>query len=207
MVLSPSVTCSVWHGSLWTTKHFQTGWWEESWPGPSHKGFVPNSSADQHVILNVSLGVEGERGTNDYHSWLNTSPCCSNSLVHVILSKPLRKEDFLCQLQGHTEFQHWIHSNYKENLYSESWTGHLETRVEMSTGPVESGKNGTPSTFSASLARHSLKSYSSYWVVGKLPVSFVLEQWFPTFLMLRPCNTVPHVVATPNHKIIFIAPP
>jgi hypothetical protein len=33
----------------------------------------------------------------------------------------------------------------------------------------------------------------------------VLEQWFSTFLMLLPFNTVPHVVLIPNHKIIFIA--
>ena len=32
-----------------------------------------------------------------------------------------------------------------------------------------------------------------------------LEQWFSTFLMLWPFNTVPHVVVTPNHKIIFVA--
>jgi hypothetical protein len=31
-----------------------------------------------------------------------------------------------------------------------------------------------------------------------------LEQWFSTFLMQQPFNT-PHVVVTPNHKIIFIA--
>ncbi|KAL8174881.1 UNVERIFIED_CONTAM: hypothetical protein K2H54_004607 [Gekko kuhli] len=29
-----------------------------------------------------------------------------------------------------------------------------------------------------------------------------LRQWFSTFLMPRPFNTVPHVVVTPNHKII-----
>jgi hypothetical protein len=34
---------------------------------------------------------------------------------------------------------------------------------------------------------------------------FPLVQWFSTFLMLWPFNTVPHVVVTPNHKIIFIA--
>ena len=32
----------------------------------------------------------------------------------------------------------------------------------------------------------------------------VLEQRFSTFLMLRPFNTVPHVVVTPNHNIISI---
>ena len=32
-----------------------------------------------------------------------------------------------------------------------------------------------------------------------------LQQWFSTFLMMRPFNTVPHVVATPNHQIIFLA--
>jgi hypothetical protein len=31
-----------------------------------------------------------------------------------------------------------------------------------------------------------------------------LEQWFPT-LKLQPFNTVPHVVLTPKHKIIFAA--
>lgn len=34
---------------------------------------------------------------------------------------------------------------------------------------------------------------------------FFLGWWFSTFLMLSPLNTVPHVVATPSHKIIFIA--
>nr|KAF6314743.1 hypothetical protein mMyoMyo1_008546 [Myotis myotis] len=33
----------------------------------------------------------------------------------------------------------------------------------------------------------------------------VLAQWFSTFLMPRPFNAVPHVVVTPNHKIIFVA--
>lgn len=33
----------------------------------------------------------------------------------------------------------------------------------------------------------------------------ILEQWFLTFLMLRPFNTVSRVVATPNRKIIFVA--
>lgn len=32
-----------------------------------------------------------------------------------------------------------------------------------------------------------------------------LDQWVSTFLMLTPFNTLPHVVVTPNHKIIFIA--
>ena len=33
------------------------------------------------------------------------------------------------------------------------------------------------------------------------------QQWFSTFLMLEPFNTVPHVVVTlpPSHKIIFVA--
>ena len=31
-----------------------------------------------------------------------------------------------------------------------------------------------------------------------------LEQWFSTFLMLRPFNTVPHVVVTPNHEVISL---
>jgi hypothetical protein len=32
-----------------------------------------------------------------------------------------------------------------------------------------------------------------------------LDQWFSPFLMLQPFDTVPHVVATPNHKSIFVA--
>jgi len=28
------------------------------------------------------------------------------------------------------------------------------------------------------------------------------KQWFLTFLMLWPLDTVPHVVVTPNHKIV-----
>ena len=35
-------------------------------------------------------------------------------------------------------------------------------------------------------------------------LSLTLKQWFSAFPMLRPFNTVPHVVVTPNHKIIFI---
>ena len=31
-----------------------------------------------------------------------------------------------------------------------------------------------------------------------------VEQWFSTFLILRPFNTVPHLVVTPNHKIILL---
>ena len=31
-----------------------------------------------------------------------------------------------------------------------------------------------------------------------------LVQWFSTFLMLRPFNAAPHVVVTPNHKIIAL---
>jgi hypothetical protein len=31
-----------------------------------------------------------------------------------------------------------------------------------------------------------------------------LEQWFLTFLMLWPFNTIPHDVVTPNHKIILL---
>ena len=30
------------------------------------------------------------------------------------------------------------------------------------------------------------------------------NQWLSTFLMLRPFNTVPHVVVTSNHKIILL---
>lgn len=33
---------------------------------------------------------------------------------------------------------------------------------------------------------------------------FGLEQWFSTFLMQQPLNTVPHVVVISNNKIIFI---
>lgn len=32
-----------------------------------------------------------------------------------------------------------------------------------------------------------------------------LESWLSTFLMLRPLNTVSHIVLSPNHNIIFIA--
>lgn len=32
-----------------------------------------------------------------------------------------------------------------------------------------------------------------------------LTQWFSTFLMPLPLNTVPHIVVSPNHKLIFIA--
>lgn len=32
-----------------------------------------------------------------------------------------------------------------------------------------------------------------------------LKQWFSTFLTLGPVNTVPRVVATPNHKISYVA--
>jgi hypothetical protein len=35
---------------------------------------------------------------------------------------------------------------------------------------------------------------------------YVLEQWFPNFLMLWPFNIVPYVLVTPpNHNIIFAA--
>lgn len=37
------------------------------------------------------------------------------------------------------------------------------------------------------------------------PPQLLLEQWFSTFLMPRPLNTAPHVVATPNHTITFVA--
>lgn len=36
---------------------------------------------------------------------------------------------------------------------------------------------------------------------------FPLKQLFSTFLRLRPFNTVPHGVVSPNHKIIFIVIP
>lgn len=32
----------------------------------------------------------------------------------------------------------------------------------------------------------------------------ILEQWFSTFLVLRPFNTVSRIVVTPNHNVIFI---
>lgn len=32
-----------------------------------------------------------------------------------------------------------------------------------------------------------------------------LQKCFSTFLILRPFNTVPHVVVTPTRKIIFVA--
>lgn len=31
-----------------------------------------------------------------------------------------------------------------------------------------------------------------------------LEQWFSTFAMLRPFNTVPHVEVTPRHNVISL---
>jgi hypothetical protein len=34
--------------------------------------------------------------------------------------------------------------------------------------------------------------------------TFFIEQWFLAFPMLQPFNTVPHVVGTPNHKIILL---
>ena len=34
-------------------------------------------------------------------------------------------------------------------------------------------------------------------------VFIVLDQWFSTFLILRPFNTAPHVVVTPTHKIFL----
>lgn len=34
---------------------------------------------------------------------------------------------------------------------------------------------------------------------GQLP-----EQWFSTFQLLQPFNTVSYIVATPNHKIISL---
>ena len=33
---------------------------------------------------------------------------------------------------------------------------------------------------------------------------FVLKQWFSTFLMLQPFNTVIHIMVSPNHKIISL---
>ena len=33
---------------------------------------------------------------------------------------------------------------------------------------------------------------------------YVLEKWFSTFLMLQPIKTIPHVVVTPNLKIILL---
>lgn len=36
---------------------------------------------------------------------------------------------------------------------------------------------------------------------------FPVGQWFSTFLTLWPCNTAPHVVMTPNYKILSLLPP
>ena len=33
---------------------------------------------------------------------------------------------------------------------------------------------------------------------------FLLMQWFSMFLILRPFNSIPHVVITPNHKIVSL---
>ena len=33
---------------------------------------------------------------------------------------------------------------------------------------------------------------------------FLIVEWFSTFLLLKPFNTVPHVVVTPNHNIISV---
>ena len=41
--------------------------------------------------------------------------------------------------------------------------------------------------------------------VPGLSRSTTVAERFPTFLMLRPFNTVPHVVVTPSHKMAFIA--
>ena len=35
----------------------------------------------------------------------------------------------------------------------------------------------------------------------KMAITQTLEQWFSTFLMLKPFSIVPHVVLTPKHKI------
>ena len=43
----------------------------------------------------------------------------------------------------------------------------------------------------------------SVFSVGRWTQNY-LEQWFSTFLMLQPFNTVPHVVVTPNHTIILL---
>lgn len=42
-----------------------------------------------------------------------------------------------------------------------------------------------------------------------LAMNYYLVHWFSAFLMLRPFNSVPHVVETPlpNHIIIFLLPP
>jgi hypothetical protein len=37
--------------------------------------------------------------------------------------------------------------------------------------------------------------------------NYLLDQWFSIFLMLQPFNTVSHIVATLDHKVIFIAAP
>ena len=33
-------------------------------------------------------------------------------------------------------------------------------------------------------------------------LAHLLEEWFSTFLMMQPFNTVPHAVGTPNHKVL-----
>ena len=40
--------------------------------------------------------------------------------------------------------------------------------------------------------------------IGKLGKLQFLTQWFSTFLVLQPFNTVSHVVVTPNHNIISL---
>jgi hypothetical protein len=50
------------------------------------------------------------------------------------------------------------------------------------------------------------KKHIPFWASGSSSVNWqkVLDQWFSTFLTLTPFNAVPHVVVTPNHKVILL---
>ena len=54
---------------------------------------------------------------------------------------------------------------------------------------------------------HTAASYDLIFSVANSYSCNVLLWWLSSFLMLRPCNSVPHVMVTPppKHKIIFIA--
>ena len=47
------------------------------------------------------------------------------------------------------------------------------------------------------------KKQKGQW--GTTPCLVLLQQWFSTFPMLRPFSSVPRVVMTPNHNIVFVA--
>jgi hypothetical protein len=49
--------------------------------------------------------------------------------------------------------------------------------------------------------------FLSSWLQGAriMSKSSSSEQWFSAFLTLRPFKTVPRLVVTLNHKIIFVA--